>query len=118
VGTGRHAQADDGDAKSGLSSSRNTFIPIGQKSSLRISGSIQSDLREEELAHDTARSELDQIKRHIREIIEAVKNGLRSPSLAAELDRLVARKAELERRPSKEPKLLPRFRPNLAGVYK
>jgi site-specific DNA recombinase len=62
--------------------------------------------------------EIEKLKRQIREIIEAIKAGLRSASLASELDRLELRREVLEQESASRPELPVRLHPRLADVYR
>ena len=64
------------------------------------------------------RQELDRVLRGIHEVIEAIKAGLRSPTLAAELVALAARKHDLEASLQQAPQPKPRIHPNAALVYR
>ena len=64
------------------------------------------------------KQESDTVDRGIREIIEAVKAGFRSPAMAAELATLEARKRDLEAVLKQPPAPRPRIHPNLADVYR
>lgn len=64
------------------------------------------------------RQELDQVVRGIYGIIEAIKAGLRSPTMTAELAALEARKQDLEASVIQPPAPKPRIHPNLANTYR
>lgn len=64
------------------------------------------------------RQELDQVVRGIYGIIDAIKAGLRSPTMAAELAALEARKQDLEASMKQPPAPKPRIHPNLANIYR
>jgi DNA invertase Pin-like site-specific DNA recombinase len=63
-------------------------------------------------AHDLAKAE-----REIKEIIEAIKAGIRTASMAAELEALEARKIELQQKLTGDPPPV-RLHPNLAEIYR
>jgi site-specific DNA recombinase len=67
--------------------------------------------------HEQASAELERIQRQITAIIEAIKDGLRTPSMKAELLALEARKEELSTEIKQVPAPLPRLHPKLAGLY-
>jgi DNA invertase Pin-like site-specific DNA recombinase len=71
-----------------------------------------------DLAREAKARELEKVDRHISRIIEAVKEGLRSASMAAELKRLEARKAVLEQELANQPEPPPRLHPSLVNVYR
>ncbi len=58
------------------------------------------------------------VEREIREIIEAIKSGIRGTSMADELQALETRKAELQRQLAIDPPAPVRLHPNLAEVYR
>ena len=62
--------------------------------------------------------ELGQIERQIRAVIEAIKDGLRTPSMREELLALEARKRELAAQVKQAPALAPRLHPKLADLYR
>ncbi len=61
---------------------------------------------------------LDKAEREIREVIDAIKSGIRSPTLSAELEALEQRKSALEKDLAAEPPPPVRLHPNLAEVYR
>ena len=58
------------------------------------------------------------VQRKLAGVIDAIVDGLRSPSLQQRLDALEARKAELERSLAAAPMPAPCLHPNLAEVYR
>ena len=64
------------------------------------------------------KAELDRVDREIRAIIEAVKAGLRTPSMKEELFALEARKQALATQASQAPTTAPRLHPRLAELYR
>ena len=71
---------------------------------------------DEDRASELCREEAARIDRQIVEIIEAIKDGLRTAAMKGELERLEARKAELATQATVAPK--PRLHPNLAELYR
>jgi len=67
--------------------------------------------------HEQTSAELDRIQRQIAAIIDAIKNGLRTPSMKAELLALEARKEAISTEIKHVPAPLPRFHPKLAELY-
>ena len=62
--------------------------------------------------------ELARIDHGIRQIIEAVKSGFRSPAMATELASLEVRKKKLEAQLQERPKSMPRLHPSLGAAYR
>jgi site-specific DNA recombinase len=62
--------------------------------------------------------ELGVVEREIREIIGAIKSGIRSATMASELEGLENRKEELQRKLAAKPEPPIRLHPNLAEVYR
>lgn len=62
--------------------------------------------------------ELAMVEREIREIIDAIKSGIRSSTMAKELETLENRKEELKRKLAAKPESPIRLHPNLAEVYR
>ena len=62
--------------------------------------------------------ELTKVEREIRQIIDAVKSGIRSPTMAAELDSLEKRKSTFQKRLDADPPPPVRLHPNLAEIYR
>jgi hypothetical protein len=62
--------------------------------------------------------ELGVVEREIREIIGAIKSGIRSATMATELEELENRKEELQRKLAAKPEPPIRLHPNLAEVYR
>jgi site-specific DNA recombinase len=60
---------------------------------------------------------LNRIQREIAAIIDAIKEGLRTPSMKAELLALEARKEEISTEIKQVPAPLPRLHPKLAELY-
>jgi hypothetical protein len=58
------------------------------------------------------------VERQIRAIIEAIKDGLRTPSMKDELVALEARKQQLTAKLKQAPAPAPRLRPKLADLYR
>ena len=67
--------------------------------------------------HEQTSAELDRIQRQIAAIIDAIKDGLRTPSMKAELLALEARKEAISTEIKHVPAPLPRFHPKLAELY-
>ena len=72
--------------------------------------------REQEYA--ARRAELERVGRQIRGIVEAIKDGLRTPAMKDELLALEARKVELAAAIARAPTPAPRLHPNLAEIYR
>ena len=68
--------------------------------------------------HEQASAELDRIQRQIAAIIEAIKDGLRTPGMKDELLALEARKEESLAEIAQVPAPLPRLHPKLAELYR
>ena len=75
-------------------------------------------MAESERAGELWCTELNQVARQIRAIIDAIKEGIRTRSMQEELLALEARKVELETRIAEKPKPIPRLHPNLAEIYR
>jgi site-specific DNA recombinase len=67
--------------------------------------------------HERHTAELDRIQRQITEIIDAIKDGFRTPSMKEELHTLESRKRVLSTEITQMPKPLPRLHPRLAELY-
>ena len=65
-----------------------------------------------------AKRQLAKVEREIREMIDAIKSGIRSPTMAAELDTLEERKSALQKDMDGPPAPPVRLHPNLAEVYR
>ena len=68
--------------------------------------------------HAAKRAELERVEREIRAIIDAIKDGLRTPGMKDELFALEARKKELIPEIAQAPPPAPRLHPNLAEIYR
>ncbi len=75
-------------------------------------GATQDDARRQ------AKRELESVGREIREIVDAIKSGIRGPTMAAELTALEQRKEVLERELESDPPPPVRVHPNLTEVYR
>jgi DNA invertase Pin-like site-specific DNA recombinase len=64
------------------------------------------------------RRELDDVRRKLDGLIEAIADGLRAPGLQSKLDELEKRKVVLEADITSAPAAAPRLHPNLAEVYR
>jgi site-specific DNA recombinase len=62
--------------------------------------------------------ELDRVERQIRAVIDAIKDGLRTPGMKAELLALEARKQDLSAMVKQAPPPSPRLHPKLADLYR
>ncbi len=62
--------------------------------------------------------ELTKAVREIRQIIDAIKSGIRSPTMAAELDSLEKRKSAFQKRLDADPVPPIRLHPKLAEIYR
>ena len=65
-----------------------------------------------------AKRQLAKVEREIGEMIDAIKSGIRSPTMAAELDTLEERKSALQKDMDGPPAPPVRLHPNLAEVYR
>jgi site-specific DNA recombinase len=72
----------------------------------------QSDQHAREVA------ELEKVERQIRAIIEAIKDGLRTPGMKDELIALEEQKEQLARRVEHAPAPAPLLHPSLAELYR
>jgi hypothetical protein len=68
--------------------------------------------------HERQKEELDRVERQIRAVIEAIKDGLRTPGMKEELFALEARKQELAGKVKQIPAPRPRLHPKLADLYR
>jgi hypothetical protein len=64
------------------------------------------------------KNELERIEQQIRAVIEAIKDGLRTPSMKEELFALEARTRELAAQVARAPAPTPRLHPKLADLYR
>ena len=64
------------------------------------------------------RAELGRLGQQIERAVDAVLNGMASPTLRERLERLEGRKADLEREIANTPVAAPRLHPNLATLYR
>lgn len=71
-----------------------------------------------DLEEEARDAELARIERQIRSIIDAIKDGFRTPTMKEELLSLEARKAELSALQLRARPPAPRLHPNLAEVYR
>ncbi len=62
--------------------------------------------------------ELAKVEHEIRQIIDAIKSGIRSRTMAAELDSLEKRKSAFQKRLDADPAPTVRLHPNLAEIYR
>ena len=69
-------------------------------------------------AYAQQKEELARVDRQIRAIIEAIKEGMRTPGMKDELAALEARKTELAAEVKQAPEPAPRLHPRLADVYR
>ena len=67
---------------------------------------------------ESTRAELPRIERQIRSMVEAIKDGLYQPSMKAEMARLEARKAEVERTLAESVEPAPLLHPSMADMYR
>jgi site-specific DNA recombinase len=79
---------------------------------------INRQRHEAELSLGLKRRELDDTRRKLNGLIEAIAEGLRAPGLQAKLDELEERKARLEAEIEGAPASVPRLHPNLAELYR
>jgi site-specific DNA recombinase len=68
--------------------------------------------------YERRKEELDRVERQIRAVIEAIKDGLRTPGMKEELFALEARKRELAAAVKQAPASRPRLHPKLADLYR
>lgn len=87
------------------------FIAEYHRELNRLGARRESALRE-------ARHDLAKVEREIREVIDAIKSGIRSPTMAAELETLEERKSALQNDMDGPPAPPVRLHPNLAEVYR
>jgi site-specific DNA recombinase len=71
-----------------------------------------------ELTAQLKRKELTDVTRKLDQLIDAITEGLRAPSLQQKLDELTAKKANLESAVASAPASAPRLHPNLAEIYR
>jgi site-specific DNA recombinase len=71
-----------------------------------------------ELSLVLKRRELDDVRRKLDGVIEAIADGLRAPGLQSKLDELGERKTALEADIAGAPAAAPRLHPNLAEMYR
>jgi DNA invertase Pin-like site-specific DNA recombinase len=71
-----------------------------------------------ELSHGLKRRELEETRRKLDGLIEAIADGFRAPGLQGRLDELEQRKARLESEIDAAPTAAPRLHPNLAELYR
>jgi site-specific DNA recombinase len=71
-----------------------------------------------ELTTTLKRRELDDIRRKLSGLVDAIADGFRAPDLQQKLDELGARKVMLERKIADAPAPAPRLHPNLAEIYR
>ena len=74
--------------------------------------------REREHVHKARHRELDEVSRKLDGLIDAIAEGLMSPSLQAKLEELEQRKQAIEASFGEELPPAPRLHPNLAELYR
>ena len=79
---------------------------------------VNRQRRDAELSLVLKRRELDDVRRKLDGLIEAIADGLRAPGLQSKLDELERRKAVLEVEIAGAPAAAPRLHPNLAELYR
>jgi hypothetical protein len=79
---------------------------------------VNRQRRDAELSVILKRRELDDVRRRLDGLIEAIADGLRAPGLQSKLDQLEQRKAVLEADIAGAPTAAPRLHPNLGEVYR
>jgi len=68
--------------------------------------------------HVVRRGELARVERQIRSLIDAIKEGIRTPGVREELEALEAKKQELHATLKRPVDLVPRLHPRLADLYR
>ena len=81
-------------------------------------GPIDEVLAAREGEYEQRTAELDRVERQIRAVIEAIKDGLRTPGMKEELFALEARKRLLMAEVKQAPAPRPRLHPKLAELYR
>jgi hypothetical protein len=79
---------------------------------------VNRQRRDAELSLVLKRRELDDVRRKLDGLIEAIADGLRAPGLQSKLDELGERKTALEADITGAPTAAPRLHPNLAEIYR
>jgi site-specific DNA recombinase len=79
---------------------------------------VNRQRRDAELSLGLKRRELDEVRRKLDGLIEAIADGFRAPGLQAKLDELEQRKAALAAEIERAPLAAPRLHPNLAELYR
>ena len=79
---------------------------------------INRQRRDAELTINFKRRELDETRRKLDGLIEAIADGFRAPGLQAKLDELEQSKARLQSEIDGAPAASPRLHPNLAEIYR
>ena len=79
---------------------------------------INRQRREAELSLGLKRRQLEEARRKLDGLIEAIAEGFRTPGLQARLEELERYKARLEDEIALTPKAAPRLHPNLADLYR
>ena len=82
----------------------------------RICSALSAPAREGD--HERRKEELDRVERQIRAVIDAIKDGLRTPGMKEELYALEARKRGLAAEVKQAPAPRPRLHPKLADLYR
>ena len=82
----------------------------------RICSALSAPAREGD--YERRKEELDRVERQIRAVIEAIKDGLRTPGMKEELYALEARKRGLAAEVKRAPAPRPRLHPKLADLYR
>jgi len=71
-----------------------------------------------DIDRDRIKRDLDKTERHLKRIVQAIRDGVPARTLKDELSELEARKASLLREREEAPPPTPRFHPNLASLYR
>jgi len=71
-----------------------------------------------EADHQHKKHQLAKVEQEIREIIDAIKSGIRTPTMAAEMESLEQRKSTLQQELDRAPAPTVRLHPNLAEIYR
>jgi site-specific DNA recombinase len=79
---------------------------------------VNRQRRDAELSLGLKRRELDEVRRRLDGLINAIADGFRAPGLQSKLDEFERRKIKLEAEIAGAPEAAPRLHPSLAEVYR